>query len=305
MQHVWIYNMIMSNTPFLILKVTTMIALSHGLRAAEKPEDKIKLVTNTPGLLAFWTFQEEAGQPRLSVAAKDTFPLEEQAGKVARIVPEDGAPFGKYAAQIREGQWLLLPREKLGFLDIHGKDAQLSVLAWVKREKKTLTPERCEAIAGVWDEPRNQRQYCLFLNLKVNKNHPNEQIPDKVSGHVSDVGGPTPGFKWCYDVAQSESSVLYNEWVSVGYTYDGKEIRAYYNGVCEEHEGYNPYKFTNGVYNAGEKGSGFKVGVSDELHGKKCNWFAGTLGGIAVFNRALEPSEMKTLELPTSNLTRK
>ena len=294
----------MANAKILILTVTTTIALSYGLCAKESSEDKTAVVTNMPGLVAFWTFQEEAGQPRRSVATKHSFPLEEQAGKVARIVPEDGAPFGKYAAQIHEGQWLLLPREKLGPLNIHGKDAQLSVIAWVKREKKTITQERCEAIAGVWDEPRNNRQYCLFLNIRVNKNHPKERIQDKVSGHVSDVGGPTPGFRWCYDVAQSKTSVPDNEWVCVGFTYDGNEIRAYYNGICEEHEGYNPYKFSKGIYDGGEKGSGFKVGVTDELHGKKCNWFAGTIGGIAVFNRALASSEMKTLALPTSNLTR-
>ncbi|MGL5019375.1 MAG: hypothetical protein ACRDBP_14670, partial [Luteolibacter sp.] len=190
----------MTNAKILILTVTTTMALSHGLRAEKKSEDPIELVTHTPGLVAFWTFQEEAGQPRLSVATKHSFPLEEQAGKVARVIPEDGAPFGKYAAQIREGQWLLLPREKLGHLNFHGKDTQFSVIAWVKRDKKTMTPERCEAIAGVWDEPRNLRQYCLFLNIKVNKNHPQERIQDKVSAHVSAGGGATPGFKWAYDV---------------------------------------------------------------------------------------------------------
>jgi hypothetical protein len=294
----------MTHAKILILTVTTTMALSPGLRAEKKPEDPIAFVTNTIGLVAFWTFQEEAGQPRLSVATKHSLPLEEQAGKVARIVPEDGAPFGRYAAQIREGQWLLLPREKIGPLNFHGKDTQFSVIAWVKRDKKTMTPERCEAIAGIWDEPRNLRQYCLFLNIRVNKNHPKERIQDKVSAHVSVGGGATPGFKWAYDVAQSKTSVPHNEWVCAAFTYDGKEVRAYYNGVCEEHEGYNPYKFPDGIYDGGEKGSGFKVGVTDELHGKKCNWFAGTVGGIALFDRALTAAEMKTLALPTSNLTR-
>jgi hypothetical protein len=48
------------------------------------------------------------------VATKESFPLEEQAGKLAGIAPEDGGPFGKHAAQILESQWLLLPREKIG-----------------------------------------------------------------------------------------------------------------------------------------------------------------------------------------------
>jgi hypothetical protein len=259
------------------------------------------IVLNIQNLVAFWTFQEEEGNPRLSVGTKKQYPLREQAGNVARVSPKDGAPFGLYAAHLKEGQWFLLPRDELGSLNICGKDAQVTVIAWIKRHRTQRN--RCEAVAGVWDEPRNKRQYCLFLNLKVNKNHPDKRIKDKIAGHISDVGAPTPGFRWCYDVAQSKSSVPYDEWICVGFTYDGEEIRAYYNGDFEAHDGYNPFHFPNGIYDGGPDGSGFKVGVSDDLHGEECNWFAGIIGGVAVFSRALNAEEIKHLAQPP--LTRK
>jgi len=253
----------------------------------------VDTVAKTQGLVAFWTFQEEEGKQRLSIGTKEPYPLREQAGNVARVSPEEGAPFGPYAAHLKERQWFLLPRDELGALNIYGTGVQITITAWIKRHQTQL--ERCEAIAGVWDEPQNKRQYCLFLNLKVNKNHPDKRILNKVAGHISDVGTPTPGFRWCYDVAQSKSSVPYDEWICAGFTYDGEHIRAYYNGELEAHDGYNPFHFPNGIYDGGPDGSGFKVGVSDDLHGEECNWFAGIVGGIAVFNRALNDDEMRCL----------
>lgn len=285
-----------------------MMLASMFLPAVRMPagDEAIGVVTEVPGLLAFWTFQEEGGEPRRSIAGVGDFPLVEQAGIIERIRPDDGAPFGPFAARLREGQWLLLPREQIGPLNIHGKTAQVTVAAWLKRGRKTLTPTRCEGIAGVWDEPRGKRQYFLFIDIHVNKNHPDKKIRDKVSGHVSDNGGATPGFPFCYDVAQSKSSVPRDEWVCIGFTYDGEEVRAYYNGVCEEHAGYNPYRFPNGIYDGGADGAGFKVGNTNELYGKeKGNWFDGVIGGVAVFDRALSAEEMRKLAEPTRTLTGK
>ena len=57
-------------------------------------------VTQTPGLVAFWTFSEEAGQMRSSSGTKENLPLEEVGGPIARI---DGGPFSGYSAQF-DGQ---------------------------------------------------------------------------------------------------------------------------------------------------------------------------------------------------------
>ncbi len=37
--------------------------------------DRIALVTNTPGLVACWTFGEDAGMPRVSVGTPEKHPL--------------------------------------------------------------------------------------------------------------------------------------------------------------------------------------------------------------------------------------
>ena len=257
-------------------------------------------VRKTPDLVAFWDFQEPGGEDRVSKGPVP-YRLREQAGAVERIAPRGGAPFGPHAALLKERQWLRVPRTEMGDLDIHGPDARVTVIAWLVRHMKS--DDNCEAVAGVWDEPLNKRQYCLFISIPRNKHHPLQPLFDRVSGHVSDVGGPTPGFPKCRDVARSRTAVPHDEWPCIGFTYDGKEVRAYYNGRFELFEGNNPYAFPNGIYDGGREGVAFRVGVSDEVRPSR-NWFAGVLGGLAVFKRALGDEEMLRLAVATEELRR-
>ncbi|MGC4003011.1 MAG: hypothetical protein QM811_07700 [Pirellulales bacterium] len=111
------------------------------------------------GLVAFWDFQEEAGKPRVA-RGPTPLTLREHQGPIARVDVAPGGPFGDYAMRIKPGQWLQIDRADVGELDIHGKDAQVTVIAWVKRVESLSW----QAVAGVWDETHKKRQYCLFLN---------------------------------------------------------------------------------------------------------------------------------------------
>ena len=101
-----------------------------------------------------------------------------------------------------------------------------------------------------------------------------------------------------------------NEWTFVAFTYDGQYIRSYVNGQFQSREkelilntkgfeGYpdgliqskNPYYFPDGI---GNNGSDFTVGAVLLKRGMG-NFFKGQIGGLAVFNRALSPKELKKL----------
>lgn len=128
------------------------------------------IVLKTPNLVSFWNFQEEGGKNRID-KSKNYFQLRQVGDPVERIKPDDGAPFGSYAADLKYPQRFELLRAEMGALNIHGKKAQVTVVAWLKGRKawEHGKPARAhQAIAGVWREQDHKRQYCLFLNIKSN-----------------------------------------------------------------------------------------------------------------------------------------
>ncbi len=191
------------------------LSLAHTGIAHSEPESALEKVTTLPGLVALWTFQENAGENRLATG-KGKFPLQEMAGPVERV---DGGIFGAHAARLKYKQWFELPREKLGALDIHGKEAKVSMVAWVKRAKKG--DGFCEAVAGVWDEQRGKRQYALFVAMPV-KNAEGEM--EQVGGHISSIGGSSKGRDHSVSRANGATPVPFGEWHTLGFTYDGEMI---------------------------------------------------------------------------------
>ncbi len=218
--------------------------------------------------------------------AKGAFPyiLREMAGPVATV---PGGCFGSRAAFLDYKQWMHIPRAECPALNIHGPDAQVTVLAWIKRHRK---PEiECEFVAGIWNETNCKRQYGLFLDLRIHGG------ADQVGGHVSNLGGPTPGFKYCMDAAIGGRSVSYfGDWKCVGFTYDGQFSRAFLNGVAHPRENTNPFAYPGGLFDGGPDGANFTLGAVDR-GGSIGNWFTGLIGGLAVFNRALSEEEMAAI----------
>jgi len=247
---------------------------------------KADAVRSLPGLVCFWDFREDAGEERVSTGRHD-YRLQEMNGPVERA---DEGVFGPHAARLRFGQWFRIPRDRCPALDIHGPRAQVTVAAWVKRGVSDY--DGCEAVAGFWNETRRKRQYCLFLNLKI------WDSSQQVCGHVSSVGGPTPGYLYCMDASIGSTPVPFDVWRFVAFTYDGEAARSYLDGRLDARERFNPYRYEGGIYHAGEDGADFTVGAVDRS-GEPGNFFTGLLGGLAVFDRALADEDIRRLAAET------
>jgi hypothetical protein len=171
-------------------------------------------------------------------------------------------------------------------LNIHGELAEVTVAAWVKRQ--VTATSHCEFIAGIWNETNEKRQYGLFLNLAI------WDSAEQVCGHVSSIGGPTPGYEYCMDASIGRSRVPLDRWQFVAFTYDGQHARSYLNGKLDAREGFNPYPYKGGLHDGGEDGADFTVGAVDRS-GEIGNYYAGRIGGLAVFRQALTEQEIAKL----------
>jgi len=238
-----------------------------------------------PGLVSFWRF---AGGGEEFVAGE---------GEPYRLVSQTGvlgggedpeAPWGGAYLDLREGDWLRVPRGECPGLDIHGRGGEVTVLAWIRR-RKTVKPQ-CEFLAGQWNETAGGRQYGLFLNIRV------WGESDRVFGHLSHVGGPTPGYRYCMDGPMGATAVPWDQWSVVGMSYDGHQGYAWYNGLLDICPGVNPYPLSGGLHDGGPEGSDFTVG-GVHRSGEMGNFFCGGLAGLAVYRRALSPAEIYALSL--------
>lgn len=265
-----------------------------GLLASAVSAQDADSIRQTPGLVAFWDFQEDAGQDRVS----GEYALKENNGPIETA---QGGIFGSRSARVRRGQWFSIERAKLGRLDVHGKDAEVTVIAWIYRESKSPW----QAIAGVWGETRRKRQYCLFLSATTAtrademKRYP---VANRIHGHVSSVGGPTPGFRYCVSYSSGATTIPLQQWCAVAMRYDGKDSRVYVDGRLDAWEFRNPFPYSDGLFDGGVEGEAFTVGAVHRGN-EWGNFYGGRLGGLAVFDRALSDDEIAkfgtTLEYQT------
>jgi hypothetical protein len=262
-----------------------------------QPSERLNLIKATKGMVALWDFKEEEGQPRKAVG-NDKFPLQETNGTIPRL---NEGPLSGFSAELGTGSYFSLAHSETGALNIHGINQGVTVVAWVK-----WTGEQTGFVGGMWNEYQDggKRQYGLFVSL------PYYNGKNQVCGHISKTGKPTSPFPFSIDYSASKQEVPANEWVCVAFTYDGKNIKSYVDGVFEKRdpelinntkgfEGYpngliqskNPYYFPDGI---GNNGSDFTVGAV-LLKSGMGNFFKGQIGGLAVFNRALRLKELKRL----------
>ncbi len=260
-------------------------------------QNKTEQLKSTKGLVAFWDFKEESGQTR-QAWGKGTFPLAETDGTIPRL---NEGPLSGYSAQFGSGAYLSLSSAQTGALNIYGPKQGVTVLAWVK-----WTGEQTGFVGGLWNEYQDggKRQYGLFVSL------PHYNGKNQVCGHISLTGKPTPPFPYSIDYSASKQEVPANQWVCIAFTYDGRYMKSYLNGVFEarkpeliEHtqgfEGYpngliqskNPYYFPDGM---GNNGSDFTVGAVLLKRGMG-NFFKGQIGGLAIFDRTLGKKELQRL----------
>lgn len=293
--------------------------------AEVKPAGDAGVVEKMPGLVAFWTFGEEPGKPRQSAGTTEAHPLAEIGGPIARA---EGGSYSGYAIHFNGKQYLSLPYKELGSLNISGKDAQVSMFAVVNIDEY----KRGVTIAGIWNEGKGahddsgSRQYSMLINM------PTYGGPRQLTPHISSEGGVSrradgTGLPWCADYAATRSQVPEKKWVTLGFTYDSRYIRAYFNGVMEErpvdpkkdrredpyftkegpdgkHRGINPYYHGRGIfaYDPGKYGktkpnggADFTVAARMAVGSMLDEAMKGRMAGLAVFNRALTDDEMKKL----------
>ena len=135
---------------------------SHPPTASGEPTGHAEIVRNTPGLVGFWNFGEPAGEPRRSEGTRESHPLEEVGGPIARI---QGGPFSGYSAEFNGKQYLRIPYHETGDLNICGPTAQASMFAVVRLENL----RQSRTIAEMWSEGRGAhdvsgtRQYALLM----------------------------------------------------------------------------------------------------------------------------------------------
>jgi rhamnogalacturonyl hydrolase YesR len=259
--------------------------------------NRLNQLKSTKNLVALWDFKEPEGQAKKALGQGE-FALSEQNGSLPRI---SEGPLSGYSILFGNKAYLSLSNAAVGRLNIHGNKQGVTVLAWVK-----WTGEQTGFVGGMWNEYQDggKRQYGLFVSL------PHYNGKNQVCGHVSQTGKPTPPFPYSCDYAASKQEVPVNKWVCIAFTYDGKYIKSYLNGIFERRdpelinntkgfEGYpdglvqskNPYYFPYGM---GNNGSDFTVG-SVLLKSGMGNFFKGQIGGLAVYDRALSAKELKQL----------
>jgi hypothetical protein len=283
------------------------------------------VVEKTPGLVAFWTFGEAAGQPRVSTGTKEKHPLLEVGGPIARV---EGGPFSGYSAELNGKQYFHILYAETGDLNIGGPEAQVSMFAVVR----IVDLKQSRTIAGMWSEGKGAnddtgtRQYAMLMNM------PTYGGLRQLVPHISSEGGVTrradgSAFPWCADYAATKHEVPEEKWCTLGFTYDSKTIRAYIDGVLDERaldpvkdrrtdryftsegpdgkdRGMNPYFHGRGIFrydpakHAQTKpggGADFTVGARYAVGSMLGEATKGRFGGLAIFNRALTDAEMKAL----------
>ena len=286
-------------TSLLWLLLTGVFFEGFGQQPQSNEQLRMEQLKSSKGLVALWDFKEEAGQTR-QAWGKGTFPLAEMDGTIPCL---NEGPLSGYSAQFGSGAYLSLPSSQTGALNIYGTKQGVTVIAWVK-----WTGEQTGFVGGLWNEYQDggKRQYGLFVSL------PYYNGKNQVCGHISLKGKPTPPFPYSIDYSASKQEVPANQWVCIAFTYDGRYMKSYVNGVFEarkpeliEHtkgfEGYpngliqskNPYYFPDGM---GNNGSDFTVGAVLLKRGMG-NVFKGQIGGLAIFNRALGKKELRRLAL--------
>lgn len=249
-------------------------------------------VQSLPGLVSFWDFQPQAGKDALQAAG--TEPAQLLTGdQRATLRQTEGGVFGPNVLHVEEGGWLYVPREKLGQLNIFGAKASVTVVAWVKRESE----KHWQAIAGVWDESRSKRQYFLFMNARARSLYPElvrAECQNRVHGHISALGGKTPGREAWVSYASGRTEIPNSEWRMIAMSYDGQHIRVFVDGALDALEQSNPFPYTEGIFDGGPDGAPFTIGCNS-VRNTMTNAFAGQIAGVAVFNQALPETQIRQI----------
>ena len=266
-----------------------------------------------PTPLALWDMQEATGFARVSRGTAGAYKLVDgnKSAPIATVSVPGGAPFGPFAASFsphnhNNSARLFAPRASVPNLTegISGPDARVTLLAWVSPAAHF---EGGPFVAGVWDEygvhggVTGARQYALFLSLGACASS-GANYSRGLAGHISPVGGPTPGERFCTTAACDPRALApAPAWHCLAVTYDELAIKVYVNGTFAGNGAHNPFPLTGGIFDPaahpGRIGAEFGVGANrvNTTVGGAPTWenaFAGLLGGVAVWDVALSEGDV-------------
>lgn len=227
---------------------------------------------------------------------------------------------------------LLVPRERLhgSGIDVKGPGQSVTLLAWVKRtggnhaiagiwHEGTDLKENSKAAARV---ERGMRQYALFAGLAANQG--------ASAAHVSENGASSFGDKYARNLSVTPER-LPEDWCLVGMRFDNRKntVTSSLDGVETEYwienpsehpffkwaakgwaEGsyrppkqfvrvkdgklvglkVNPFWFPHDLHTP-EQGGPFTIGRV--IHSSRGVGFTGSIGGVAVWNRAISRKELR------------
>ncbi|MFO8015111.1 MAG: LamG-like jellyroll fold domain-containing protein [Phycisphaerae bacterium] len=161
----------------------------------------------------------------------------------------------------------------------------------------------------MWNETEAERQYALFVNghrktdWRTFTRTPADCQPH---AYTSAEGGATPGNPFCFSYATGATRLAKNRWYFLAATYDRQALRVYADGRLDALEHYNPFRYPGKpIFDGGAEGADFTVAQRavpfwpDYPEGKheKAVGFAGRLGGLAVYRRALAAKEIQKIHL--------
>jgi hypothetical protein len=300
----------------------------------------------TDGLVSFWDFQETAG-PFIAKLGRGRYTLEEQswdAGthewssnntvqRVSEAPPTQ--PFGRLSVWLGLQQMLRVRSTFTAapLLNIHGDNATLSMVAWVKPSHAldNRTTSDFGHLAGIWSEPISVRTYVMFTpSSSRGRDFPGNHI----DAEISRTGGTMqPACRWSTSYALGATSINSSSWYMLAMTFDGSNIRAFVNGSLDYRPPHrlnpssspcnetwqNPASVSTWTSRTlpGEWGPGgapasknvtdFTVAgqrSSSCADGVKCGGgighpWSGLLGGLAIYDRAMGETELLDLARQT------
>lgn len=248
----------------------------------------LTLSTNNPsdnGLIAFWEWTGADNTARLTSKVGDHV-LSLGAGSLSFTTSGPGE-----ALVLNGSTYLTIPAASVGDLNIGATYGDAcTVFAWIYR-----TPTAsADAIMGIWqeDDADPKRQYCLFCDLTGWDGN------ERVNGHVSKSGGPTPGYIYSRDTSVNRRQMMPTKWYFIAFTYDGEYSRAYLWSMLDLVPSYtdseantyasNPYYFPDGLNTTP---ADFTVGAVKLTAGMD-NFTQGRIGPCGVYRRALSMAEL-------------
>jgi hypothetical protein len=279
-------------------------ALSVRLNGLPVAISQLSQRVTLPAPLARWIFLESAAP---FYSTDGDLPLQVGSGTIASGHSSGTNSLTKmttsHGQSLRFGgqNWLSIPAESIGRLNVGATTGQVTVSAWVLNEDTNGG-----AVAGIWreDTVNPGRSYCLFYDL------PYYNGDERVVGHVSRTGGATPGYPFSKDYSTSAETISRSGvWEHYAFTYDGTQAISYLNGKGTYRapgsftdpdgnihtEVKNPYQFPFGMNDAPAE---FTVG-GVKLTAGYGNLIRGYVADLRVYDVALTPQQIQELYATT------